>query len=389
MALNTTIGNPARGDEYFARPALTGKLWQKVRTGSGILVAAPRRVGKSSILFHFYDNPPENFRLIYLDTESVNNENEFFKRLFNHVVNNLTKVKKYSKIISNVTKSLTARIESIGAKGISFGDSRLNYYDEFISLVKSLNMGEDRLVIMLDEYAETVQNIRRDEGEGNAVRFLQSTRSLRMMPEMAEKIQFILAGSIGLENIVENLAAPGTINDLYSFRIPPFSRAEAKALIAKIIEDSGYVFEERKMDYMLDKIEWLIPFYIQLIVDEIDKLDFPGEPKKITEKEIDEAFLKAIEHRNYFDNWHTRLRRNYSGAEYNFAKKLLNYISDEDTIKTDELVDLATACGLEEGFVNILNALKYDGYINNNENSKVYRFNSPLLKIWWNKNVAF
>lgn len=106
MAVKTTIGHPARGDEYFGRPALTGKLWEKVRAGANILIAAPRRVGKSSILFHFFDNPPKNFRLIYIDTESVNNENEFFKRLFNHVVNTLTKARKYSKIVTNFTIDL-------------------------------------------------------------------------------------------------------------------------------------------------------------------------------------------------------------------------------------------------------------------------------------------
>ncbi|MCU0290280.1 MAG: ATP-binding protein [Acidobacteria bacterium] len=389
MAVKTTIGHPARENDYFDRSALTSRIWEKIQSGSNLLMSAPRRVGKSSIMFHFLDNPPINSRIIYIDTEAVNNENEFFKKLFHQVVKILSTVNRYSKMMTNFTRELGVRIESVGIEGIAIGNHCLNYYDEFLKLLKPLEMKNDRLVIMLDEFAETVQNIIKDEGQEKAIHFLQSNRTLRMMPDMKGKIQFILAGSIGLENIVENLNASATINDLYSFPIPPLSNAEAKALTAKIIEDSGYIFAEYQIEYMLQKIEWLIPFYIQLIVDEIDKLKFSQGSVHITENEIDKAFLNAIEHRNYFTNWHTRLRRCYTGQEYTFTKALLNHISEFDTINSNQVYDLAVQHNMELNFRYILNALKYDGYINNNDEPRVYRFNSPLLKTWWFKNVAF
>ncbi len=363
MAVKTTIGHPARENDYFDRSALTSRIWEKIQSGSNLLMSAPRRVGKSSIMFHFLDNPPINSRIIYIDTEAVNNENEFFKKLFHQVVKILSTVNRYSKMMTNFTRELGVRIESVGIEGIAIGNHCLNYYDEFLKLLKPLEMKNDRLVIMLDEFAETVQNIIKDEGQEKAIHFLQSNRTLRMMPDMKGKIQFILAGSIGLENIVENLNASATINDLYSFPIPPLSNAEAKALTAKIIEDSGYIFAEYQIEYMLQKIEWLIPFYIQLIVDEIDKLKFSQGSVHITENEIDKAFLNAIEH--------------------------LNHISEFDTINSNQVYDLAVQHNMELNFRYILNALKYDGYINNNDEPRVYRFNSPLLKTWWFKNVAF
>jgi hypothetical protein len=149
MAVNTTIGHPARGDEYFDRPQLTGKLWEKIQSGSSILLAAPRRVGKSSVLFYLMDNPKDNYRPTYIDTESVNNENEFFKRLFNLVISTLSGISRYSKLAANFSRDLAARIESIGAKGISIGDSRLNYYDEFLALVKSLDLKGERFIVLM------------------------------------------------------------------------------------------------------------------------------------------------------------------------------------------------------------------------------------------------
>lgn len=388
MAVNTTVGQPARGNEYFDRPQLTGRLWKKIESGSNVLITAPRRVGKSSIMFFFLDNPPQGFRLTFLDTESVSSENEFYKKLLHHILDTLKKAGKAKKMKQGVRETIS-RIEAIGPEGITLGDSRLNYYDELIKLLKSLDFEGDRLVIMLDEFAETVQNIIKDESQEKAIRFLQGNRALRLMPELEGRVQYIIAGSIGLENIVDRLDAPGTINDLYSFPIPPLSKTGAKALIDKVLTGSGYSFKERPTNYMLNKLKWLIPFYIQLMVDEIDKLELPGEAPEIKKKDIDRAFDQAIEHRNYFSNWHTRLRRSYSGPEYTFVKELLNYISEKDTVTSSDISDLAVKHGIEDGLKNILNTLKYDGYINNNEDPKVYRFNSPILKLWWYKNVAY
>lgn len=388
MAVNTTIGQPARGVEYFERPQITENLWEKIQSGANILLAAPRRVGKSSIMFYLLDNPIDHYRPTYIDTESVNNENEFFKKLFNLIINSLSRTNRYSKTAANFTKSLATRIESIGADGIALGDKRLNYFDEFIKLVKSLDLEDDRFIIMVDEFAETVQNIIKDEGEREAVHFLQSNRTLRMMPEINAKIQFIFAGSIGLENIVDAINASAAINDLYSFAIPPFTVCEANNLALKLIEGTGYKFKDEAIEYLLNKVEWLIPFYIQLLIDEIDKLHFEKGEKIIGKKEIDEAFIRAVEHRSYFANWHTRLRRAYKGREYTFAKELLNYASQNDTITSGLIRELSEKFGMEGDYGNILNALKYDGYINNQLDPKVYCFNSPLLKIWWNKNVA-
>jgi hypothetical protein len=64
-------------------------------------------------------------------------------------------------------------------------------------------------------------------------------------------------------------------------------------------------------------------------------------------------------------------------------------ISQKENINMDEISNLAQKFNVVEGYREIVNALVYDGYINNNEDHRVYRFNSPLLKMWWWKNVAY
>jgi hypothetical protein len=103
---------------------------------------------------------------------------------------------------------------------------------------------------------------------------------------------------------------------------------------------------------------------------------------------IDQAFREMLELRGFFEHWHTRLRKAYKRDEYKFAKELLNYISSNEKTTSEEIRNLSQKFDLNDFYKDIVNSLIYDGYINNEIEPHVYCFNSPLLKLWWRKNVA-
>jgi hypothetical protein len=137
---------------------------------------------------------------------------------------------------------------------------------------------------------------------------------------------------------------------------------------------------------LLEKIEWLIPFYINIILDEIDELFFEDELKRVSNNEINRAFENCLLKRSYFEHWHTRLRISHRSEHYNFSKKILNIISENGEITSNEMLNVAVGHGIVETYKDVLNSLVYDGYISG-LNDK-YHFNSPLLKEWWKRNVA-
>ncbi len=387
MSINTVVGQVARGDDFFVRPKIISELWRQIESESSILITAPRRVGKTSLLSHFEDNPKEGYRLLYIITESVNSEKEFFRKLYTHIFQLLNGINKFSQGIQNLVNQ--KKVKEITKNGIKLDDAELNYYDGLIKLFEILDLGGEKLIIMIDEFAETVENIIKDEDKISAKRFLQINRELRHSPILKGKIQFIYAGSIGLENVVSKINSSSTINDLYTFKLHAFSRSEAKELVYnQILKDSEIELLGEQFEYIIEKIDWLIPFYIQLLLDEIYKLTIFEDENEITNIVIDKAFDNAIEHRNYFDPWLERLRKSYKKNDFNFVKTLLNHTSNEGLISSVETYNLATEYKITETYKTLVNTLTYDGYINNNEDVKVYCFNSPLLKEWWNKNVA-
>ena len=227
-------GPPVRGDDYFIRNNLIDKAWDYIESGNHILVTAPRRVGKTSLMYYLMDNPKENFSFIFLDTESINNENEFFRRIVNKVLK--TDFVKNSQKILTFLETHLPTINKIGPEGVEFGVSdEHNYLEMLKKIFKSTSSSDCKLIIILDEYPETLENIIQDEGESAGKHFLHSNRELRMDIDVNTNVQFIYTGSIGLENIVSTLNIMKTINDLSRLNVHPFKEEEGKQLISLLL----------------------------------------------------------------------------------------------------------------------------------------------------------
>lgn len=386
--LHTIIGQAARGEDYFPRPQITNEIWAKINAGSNLLIVAPRRVGKSSILFNLSDEPRNNRIVIYYDSESVNNENEFYKKLYHHITEKLSRIEKFKRKTEIIVKEILSRIESIKKDGVEIGESKVSYYNELLHLVKNTELDNARVVVVIDEFAQTVENILSDEGEKAAIHFLETKRVIRQAPEIHKKLQFIYAGSIGLENVVNRMNGSSLINDLAAIAVPPLSQSEVKKLVDRILDGSGFEFAKGAFERLLTNIEWWIPFYFHLILDEADRILTENDSKTITVQVLDLSVKNALKEKIYFDQWLVRLRKAYKGDDFSFVKELLNQFSEKQTIRSIDIHDMAVKYKIENSYNDLVNALKHDGYINNNDDPKLYRFNSPLLREWWKYNVA-
>lgn len=381
------IGNPARGEEFYLRKKLINKAWRMIYAGSNILLAAPRRVGKTSIMCHLLDDPIDDYNIIFVDMESASGENEYFRKLLNKILK--------SGILKTLQKALALiekhkpEIKKIGVEGIEFGvKTNLVYFDLVEKVLKTIDESGTKLVIMVDEYPQTLENIIKAGGKEAGIKFLQSNRVLRMDPELNRNITYVYAGSIGLENIIRKINAIATINDLDTLFIPPLKIEEAHEFVKLLLEDVSYDLKKEQINYIINKIKWLIPFHIQLVIRGLQDIIIDEESSKVDIQMIDRIFTEMIEQRNHFDHWHTRLRSSFDSAEYSFAKEILNIVSESETIKSAEMYEIAAKQNLEQKYKEIIASLIYDGYINNNDNENVYRFNSPIVRMWWRKYVA-
>lgn len=376
------VGQVARAEQFWPRDAEINRIWDSVEAGGHILIAAPRRVGKTSVMYKMYDEPREGYVVAFVDVESADNEHEFWHKLFNTLTSEtfIGQTHRYTAKLAASLRELAGNIRKVSSSGIEFGDGKtLDYAAAFEKFVTDLQI-DKKLIIMVDEFAQAVENIIKYQSKEQAESFLRTARSLRQNPKILEKVTFIYAGSIGLESVVARIGATKSINDLNSIKVPPLGFEDAFAFSRALCKEREA--DDEGIAYLLEKIEWLIPFYIQLIIQETNRAT-------LTEESIDRAIAAALQHKNHFEHWKSKLKEAFEPSGYNFAKEILNVISDKHTIKSSAINNLMAKHDLDHDIAKeIVHTLVYDGYINNNDDPKIYRFNSPILRMWWYSNVA-
>ena len=147
------------------------------------------------------DNPKDKYYVVYVITESVYNENKYYKEIVKAILN-CDSIKKRDKVINSIkdlAKNIFNSIDEVGIDSVKFSKNiEFNYYEKFIEIMRSIDLEGHKLIIMIDEFAQTIENIQQKEGTTSAVQLLQSNRALRQNSDINNKFQFIYTGSISL-----------------------------------------------------------------------------------------------------------------------------------------------------------------------------------------------
>ncbi|MFH1121972.1 MAG: hypothetical protein V1775_19295 [Bacteroidota bacterium] len=379
----TITGPAAEGESYLRRPYLNEEFWREIEKGSHILFIAPRRVGKTSVMKDLVANPKDGYDCIFENVESDKSIKEFFKRLYFLILNKLSLV---GKTRTNVERWLKGRgIEELSFEGgVKFKEKDLDFKNELLLLIQKLPELDRKIVLFLDEFSEVISAIRRIEGDDNAIEVLHTIREIRQKKEF-RNCTFVLAGSIGLEHVVGSLDRLKLINDLHPVRIESLSRDEAMKLITQLTHSATVKYNPELIEIILDRIEHLIPYFIQLMVEEIDVI-LHKEGRYIPEvKDIETAFESIVKKNTNLNDWKDRLNVPYIRPDETlFSHKILLMLSHNGSITIQEIyneVPLLTSPG---NYMDIVFTLIRDGYISE-KNEGIYKFTSPLLKAWWKK----
>src|SRR5690242_2433812 len=130
------IGPAAEGEFYFDRPSLDKLFWKKMHESHNLSIVAPRRVGKTSFMINLLSKNEADYKCLYLITESVNNSNEFFKKIYKTIITQLNKTQKFKNFFETLFKRL--EIKSISTTEIEFGKNDIDYFNEILFLCREL-----------------------------------------------------------------------------------------------------------------------------------------------------------------------------------------------------------------------------------------------------------
>lgn len=378
------LGNAARKDQFFPRPKIRKAILEALELNENLLISSPRRVGKTSVLLNLVDDPDERFYTVYLNTEGIDNSERFFQRILSEIFNldHLDQFEKFGKETRQFFTTWGERIAGvkIAGSGIDLRPTdKISYFEQLKQFLTEANLEGKQIVLLLDEFPVTLENIFKKEGQDEAAFFLNQNRELRQNPAFQPKIRFVYAGSIGLINVAKRLEATDRVNDLAEVKVGPLKLDEAKTFVGLLYKARlKRMPKEEETKSILEAIGIYYPYYFQLLVKEIADLAEDGQ----ADNRIPEAFQRLIANGNsHLQHYKGRLGKVFDEAQNRFVLKLLLKIKHSGGLDRNEILNLAEGEGLRHALEDMLDTLFHDGYLTENEGKVV--FYSVILQNWW------
>ena len=383
--MKNKVGPPVEGEDFFGREKELQFAFNQIEDGNSLLLAAPRRVGKTSFakkLIVMAD--ARSWRILEINLEGIKSEPQFIKTFIKDLQKK-TWWGSLSKAIRNNIGSLLEQIdvsiEKDGLKGsVAWKAKRKEVFEKLENLFehnKNTLIMIDELGVLLNTYGEDVET-----GITNAESLLNWFRSLRQKSET--QIRWIFCSSIGIKNFTNRHNISYTINDIEPFKLKTFDKPLAKGLIEKLAESKGFELTDIIIEKMLEKIDWYLPYFVQLLFKEIHRLN-QVEELPVDKKLVDVAYERLIKNQ-YFDTWDERLKYYYE-VEIT-SRKILNRLCQNPEGESRKLLfDLIHQASdpreeTEKELGQIIGMLTNDGYIYQHQNEK-FLFRSPFLRDYW------
>lgn len=381
MAISNKVGPPVTGDDFYGRTEELSRAHQFIDSNHSLVLSAPRRIGKSSFAKRLIEDKQSiGWKCVYIDLEGVRAQDEFLQILINKF-NKSGIWTEAASLAGGIVNRIFESVKGIGPVKLDFShpETTENLYT---SLSEVIDHAKDTLIV-IDELTLFLSIIdRNDDNHREAEFFLNWFRSLRQVS--GSKIRWVFCGSVGLHNFTRMRNLSMTINDLVSFDFDALSEHEAKGLIEALAESENIVISNDIIVGLLAKLEWYIPYFIQLIFSNIK--NYPGANKGITHPMIDYS-IDRLAHTDELSTWSERLSE-YNGQEEGARLMLKRLSQSENGLSRDQLFAIyiqyigEDIMKTDNELSLILNMLEHDGYIIRTQGG-IRRFRSPLLKKWW------
>ena len=374
-------GPPVEGDDFYGREAeLKYAFENHISKGVSILLSAPRRVGKTSFSRKMLELAKDKgWKTLYLDVEGISTEKDFVSHFKKEIQSTKWWAQAGEKVVQIFKSINIEEVEFMGAKAKLDIAWRNDSYGKLRQLIEDA----EEILIVIDELTIYLNHLLAQEnGKEKVEFFLEWLRNFRQTTKEITKARWILCSSIGIENFASMHQLSKYFNDIHPFNIGPFSECEAEDFILRLDINRNVQFTKEHIQYILEKLAWYLPFFIQILVEKINFL-VCVEGKSLSNDTIDEAYNRLIKEK-HFNTWDERLTE-YGELE-DSARKILNSCTLPDGESRGGLLAKLSArksdhSKTETVLAKLLAMLQNDGYLV--ENNGKYCFRSPLLRDFW------
>jgi hypothetical protein len=386
VQIENIIGKPVSDQNFFGRDAELEEL-EAITEREHVLLLAPRRVGKTSLLHALAKHADRNSSAIgvYASVAAATTETEFVKAVLTGIY--------ATKHGRKLKRGLVARAFGLGrsvksvkvvGSGVDLESRTARWQDDADQAFAAVVASERPLLVLIDELPLLVLTLANADPSGARVRaFLQWFRNLRQHPAGASKLRFVLAGSIGLDNVTRRHRLTDTINDLRLWPLGPFTPSAADEFLGALADSYDLELVPEVRLAICNAAEWLIPYHLQVIFGALREHARGATP---TIEMLGTVIDGLLDRRMYFSYWDERLRDAFGAPTDSVARAVLALCAQAPEGATPAAMTQVVAALVPEaeraGTLKwVVDVLKNDGYLV--EHADRWRFRSGLLRRYW------
>jgi AAA+ ATPase superfamily predicted ATPase len=250
------------GAQYFCdREDETKRILSNIRGGQSTILTAPRRIGKTALIFHVLDKLPSGIKGIYFDILPTENMSGFLNEFASAIIRNVPQKKGTGQKIWDFIKSLRPSVSFdmlTGSPQVSFTlkDNEINYQIE--SIFSFLEKQNEKYVIAIDEFQQILKYPEKNTDSW-----------LRSMIQKLKNVVFIFAGS-----------QQHLLNEMFTIPSRPFYNSATLLKIDKINSEKYKVFIKKQFTLNGKELEGSVTdniliwadchtYYVQLLCNRI------------------------------------------------------------------------------------------------------------------------
>ena len=390
------VGQIPEPNELYGREDFIDHLWRMLEANN-ILLLAPRRFGKSGVMRHLLLHPRPGYLPLSFELEDVDSPEEFVWRVTKDLLAHdqtralLSQTKKLPAAIMEWVKQNFEEAEFEGAK-VKFKQSiKEDWREAARRMLTELEKADDTIIFLFDELPAMLDRIIEKQGDEAARDFLAWFRTVRLaQKDILRRHRFIVAGSVGIGQILKRLGATDRLVDFTRLTVEPLGADSA----GKLAQALGATFELDWSPELSAKLFELIgapvPYFIHVFFSQVAQM--PGaERSRLTTADLERVYRERVlgpTCRNYFDHYSTRLKR-YGVAGQKAAQAILRSVAGRGRISRPALFDIyrkAQGRGAsEQGFDDIMADLEYDWYLRLDPDTNEFYFRLKIMQDWWRR----
>ncbi|MES9903933.1 MAG: hypothetical protein ABW168_14815 [Sedimenticola sp.] len=405
MLVDFVVGGLARNEDFCFRDEFVEDLWDVLRK-ENILLLAPRRMGKTSVMYRLLDQPRNGFHVVHMNVEPLETPADFFISLIDAVNEHQPDFLK--RVLAPSWNLLKKALEKVDELEFSEFKIKLRKAEEWdarwqelaIQFMERVRKSGEPILFIIDELPDmlTAMDAR---NRSELISFLHVFRKMRQTSGDAS-IRWLVGGSVNIRGTLDELGQLKLINDFRTEILPPLTPDEVGEFVSMMLDDRDMDYDPAIVQEIQDLLGNPIPFFLQLLTQELYRHWRRHGRQRIeaeTVRHVYQHVLLGEAAHDKLQHFHSRIRLHYPEDEQEAAyvlldhlslteagtslKALLNHYAELENGKASPRSGQA----LKRGFDLLLLRLQSDFYVERTERG--LDFSSRLLKVWWKRSYGY